>query len=101
MSVVAGALKIKCPGTCSATYNSGANVTLTAAAGSGSTFGGWGGSCTGTSPTWPVTMRRARPGPATFNVQWFTLTETPGGTGSGTATSSDWLISCPGTCTAT
>src|SRR5207244_7132277 len=80
---------ISCPGTCTATYNSGANVTLTAAAGSGSTFGGWGGSCTGTSPTCPVTMSGARSVTATFTVATpqLTLTETPGGTGSGTVTS--------------
>src|SRR5437870_3303290 len=92
---------ISCPGTCSATYNSGVSVTLTERAGSGSTFGGWGGSCTGTSPTCPVTMSGARSVTATFNVQRFTLTVTPGGTGSGTVTSNDGLISCPGTCTAT
>src|SRR5207244_11976848 len=91
---------ISCPGTCTATYNSGANVTLTAAAGSGSTFGGWGGSCTGTATTCPVTMSGARSVTATFNVQQFTLTVTPGGTGRGTVTSSDGLISCPGAGTA-
>src|SRR5207245_6156304 len=69
----------RCPGTCTESYNSGAVVTLAAAAGSGSTFGGWGGSCTGTSTTCPVTMSGARSVTATFNVQQFTLTVTPGG----------------------
>ena len=39
---------INCGSTCSATYNSGTSVTLTAAAASGSTFGGWSGACSGT-----------------------------------------------------
>src|SRR5207302_964228 len=91
---------INCPGTCTATYNSGISVTLTAAPASGSTFAGWSGSCTGTGAC-PVTMSGARAVTATFNVQQFTLTVSEGGTGGGSVTSSDGLINCPGTCTAT
>jgi hypothetical protein len=40
---------IRCPGTCSASVNSGTLVTLTASPASGSTFAGWsGGGCSGT-----------------------------------------------------
>src|SRR5207302_211185 len=92
---------INCPGTCTATYNSGISVTLTAAPASGSTFAGWSGSCTGTGAC-PVTMSGARAVTATFNVQRFTLTvsEERGLLGSGTVTSSPAGINCGGTCTA-
>src|SRR2546427_488646 len=48
-------------------------------------------------------MSAARTVTATFNVQSqrFTLTVSPAGTGSGTVGSSDGLINCPGTCSAT
>ena len=41
--------QINCPGTCSYAYQVGAGVTLNASSGSGSSFGGWIGPCTGTS----------------------------------------------------
>jgi uncharacterized repeat protein (TIGR02543 family) len=63
---------INCGGTCSANFNSGASVTLTAAAASGSTFAGWGGACSGASSC-TVSMTAARSVTATFN--------TSGGTG--------------------
>src|SRR5438105_5558959 len=46
-------------------------------------------------------MSAARSVTATFNVQRFTLTVGEAGTGSGTVTSSDGSIGCPGTCAAT
>src|SRR5437879_13749435 len=46
-------------------------------------------------------MTAAKSVTATFTAQRFTLTVNRAGTGSGTATSSDGLISCPSTCTAT
>lgn len=39
---------ISCPGTCSAEFSSGTNVTLSASAGSGYEFGGWSVACSGT-----------------------------------------------------
>ena len=96
---------ISCPGTCSATYDSGTVVVLTAAAASGSTFGGWSGSCTGPSTTCTVTMSGARSVTATFNVgvQRFTLTVSRQNIliGNGTVTSSPAGINCGSTCSAT
>jgi len=39
---------INCPTTCSATFQSGSQVALTATADTGFTFAGWSGACTGT-----------------------------------------------------
>jgi hypothetical protein len=58
---------IACGTDCSQSYASGATVTLTAAASSGSKFTGWSGTwCTGTSTTCRVTMGGARWVSATF-----------------------------------
>ncbi len=92
---------INCGGTCSANYSSGASVTLTAAAASGSTFGGWSGACTGTAAC-TVSMTAARSVTATFNTSGTTtrsLSVTKMGTGSGTVTSSPAGINCGSTCT--
>ncbi|GEM82919.1 InlB B-repeat-containing protein [Meiothermus hypogaeus] len=58
---------INCGATCSAAFNAGASVTLSAAAASGSTFAGWSGACTGTG-TCTVTMNAAQTVTATFNT---------------------------------
>ena len=57
---------INCPGTCTANFASGVNVTLTAAAASGSAFSGWSGACSGTG-TCSVTMNAVMSVTATFN----------------------------------
>jgi Tol biopolymer transport system component len=49
---------ISCGTDCSEPYTSGTPVTLTAKAGRGSTFEGWGGACSGTASTCTVTVRR-------------------------------------------
>jgi hypothetical protein len=92
---------ISCPTTCSANYNSGTPVTLTAAAGVGSTFAGWSGACSGTGSC-SVTMSAAKSVTATFNTTpvQFALTVTEAGTGSGTVASSPTGINCPTTCSA-
>ena len=93
---------INCGSTCSANYNSGTVVTLTAAAASGSTFGGWSGACSGTGTTCTVTMSQARTVNAQFNgPSGFTLTVTKAGTGTGTVTSNTGGINCGSTCSAT
>ncbi|HXK10020.1 MAG TPA: VCBS repeat-containing protein, partial [Vicinamibacteria bacterium] len=58
---------ISCGATCSASYNSGTAVTLTASPAAGSTFAGWSGACTGTS-TCTVTMSSAQSVTATFST---------------------------------
>src|SRR5258706_9045243 len=92
---------INCGATCSASYNAGTVVTLTAAPAAGSTFSGWSGACSGTG-TCPVTMRAAQSVTATFALTplTYTLTTAKGGTGSGTVTSSPAGINCGATCSA-
>ncbi|HYD40222.1 MAG TPA: glycoside hydrolase family 11 protein [Anaeromyxobacter sp.] len=58
---------ISCGTSCSASYESGTTVTLTATAAAGATFSGWGGTCTGTSATCIVSMTAARTVTATFS----------------------------------
>jgi hypothetical protein len=93
---------ISCGTVCSANLASGTAVTLTAAAASGSTFGGWGGACSGTAATCAVSMTAARAVTATFNgtVTTYALTVTKAGAGSGTVTSSAGGISCGTVCSA-
>ena len=57
-----------CSGTCTATYDGGASVTLTASPASGSSFGGWSGCDTVADTTCTVTMSAARSVTAAFNV---------------------------------
>jgi pimeloyl-ACP methyl ester carboxylesterase len=56
---------ISCGATCSANFNSGTTVTLTATPSSESVFTGWGGACSGTQPC-SVTMNAAQTVVATF-----------------------------------
>ena len=93
---------ISCGSTCSASFASGTQVTLTANPADGSTFAGWsGGGCTGTG-TCVVTLTAATTVTATFNTSTnnFALTVAEAGTGSGTVTSAPAGISCPTTCSA-
>jgi len=91
---------INCGTTCNANYATGASVTLTAAAASGSTFAGWSGACTGAG-TCTVSMTAARNVTATFNsATTFALTVTRAGAGTGTVTSNPAGINCGTTCTA-
>ncbi|MBF0317838.1 MAG: DUF1566 domain-containing protein [Nitrospirae bacterium] len=57
---------ISCGSTCSALFSSGTSVTLTATASDNSTFAGWGGDCSGTASTCPLTMSAAKTVTATF-----------------------------------
>lgn len=59
---------IDCGSTCGATYDADTVVTLTATAGAGQVFEGWGGSCSGTSPTCSVTLSAARSASAAFRA---------------------------------
>jgi Divergent InlB B-repeat domain len=89
---------ISCPGTCSATFNQGSQVTLTATANTGSSFTGWSGDCTGTTNPCQVTVDAAKNVTATFASVPRQLTVNIVGTGS--VTSNPVGINCPGTCSA-
>jgi len=88
---------IDCPTTCSAAYDGGTSVTLTATPAPGSRFDGWSGDCTADPCT--VTMDGSRDVTATF-TRLPVLTVTPAGSGSGTVTSSPGGIDCGSTCSA-
>jgi lysophospholipase L1-like esterase len=93
---------INCGTVCSASIASGTTVTLSAAATSGSTFGGWSNGCSGTAVTCTVSMTAARSVTATFTATTTTyaLTVAKAGTGAGTVTSSVGGINCGSTCSA-
>ncbi len=87
-------------GTCSAVYASGSSVALTATAGSGSTFSGWSGACSGGNPC-SLVMNSNLSATATFSAPTYTLTVNEAG--QGTVTSADGEINCTngsGTCSA-
>jgi hypothetical protein len=90
--------QIDCPGICSASYNAGTVVTLTAAVSIGSTFGGWSGACSGQSLTCTVTMDAAKSATATFTSATPTTVRLSvrvvGAAGTGIVTSSPSGISC-------
>jgi hypothetical protein len=91
---------ISCGTQCSASYNSGTLVSLSATPDGDSQFAGWGGACTGTA-TCTVTMDQAKSVTATFNKQQFSLSVSKDstGTGTGTITSSPAGIHCGTQCT--
>jgi len=94
--------EISCGALCTADYNSGTSIVLTATPDTGETFTGWGGGvCTGTSSTCTVTMSAARYVSATFSSR--TLTTAFAGSGSGTLNSSPDGIACtsPSSCSST
>jgi len=70
-------------GTCSSNVNFGTVVTLTAGAGSFSTFVGWTGACTGNASTCQVTMDQARSVGATFTRLTGVVTFSLTGSGTG------------------
>src|SRR5690606_185853 len=94
-SVPAG---INCGATCSASFDHGTSVTLSATPATGSSFIGWSGACSGSVCT--VSMTAARNVTATFARNRYRLTVTNAGTGSGTVTSAPAGIDCGATCAA-
>jgi uncharacterized repeat protein (TIGR02543 family) len=76
---------ISCGSTCMAMFSYGTDVTLTATPQTGSTFTGWSGACSGTTPC-VVTMDQARSAVATFTLNTYSLLYgiTAGSTGDGT-----------------
>src|SRR5438093_2041579 len=92
---------ISCGATCSAAYDSGTVVTLTAPPAANAPFGGWtGGGCAGTGPcALPLTANTTVT--ARFSVRRFTLSVTLEGLGGGTVTSSPAGINCGTACATT
>jgi Divergent InlB B-repeat domain len=97
-SVTSAPAGITCGVTCSAVYDVGTTVKLTAAAADGSSFTGWSGACSGTD-TCEVSLSAAKTVTATFalrrNLNLNIDTQT--GSGSGRVTSPDG-INCDSYC---
>jgi uncharacterized repeat protein (TIGR03803 family) len=88
---------IDCPGTCSHNYSNNAPVTLNASPTQGWSFTGWSGACTGTdSCNLTINQNLAVTANFTQGPVYYTLTVNI--VGSGSVTSTDGFISCPGTC---
>ncbi len=87
---------INCGSSCSHNYNSGTQVTLTAAASSGYTFSNWAGCDSVQSNTCTVTVNNARTVTATFTSNGYVLTVSK--SGQGTVTSNDGYINCGSSC---
>jgi Tol biopolymer transport system component len=81
---------------CSADFDEGTVVTLTATPAPNAVFAGWSGACTGAGSC-VVTMNSAAAVTATFDTANVTVTKA--GDGSGTVTSSPAGIDCGGDCT--
>lgn len=65
-SVASSPSGLDCGATCTAVFDGGTSITLTATAADGSVFTGWSGDCSGTSRTCTVAMQRARSVTASF-----------------------------------
>jgi uncharacterized protein (DUF2141 family) len=88
---------IDCGADCGESYATGAEVTLTATAATGSVFAGWSGDCAGTGAC-VITMGDTRSVTATFDLARHELSVTTDGTGSGTVTSLPAGIDCGADC---
>jgi phospholipase C len=100
-TVVSSPAGISCPGTCSASFNPGTQVTLTETPAANSSFAGWGGACSGSGSTCTLTLSASQQVTATFNLlPPVTLNVSLAGTGTGTVSSSPSGISCEPTCSA-
>lgn len=94
---------VSCGSNCSATFTERTTVTLTALADGGSTFGGWGGACSGTGSC-TVSMTADRSVTATFNAApaaAHALSVAKDGAGTGSVASSPSGLSCGSNCSAT
>lgn len=89
--VVSSDKLINCGTACVQLYNQGANVTLNAAAGSGSVFTGWTGACAGFGSTCSLLVNQNFATAATFKLV-FNLSV--GKSNKGTVSSDDGSISC-------
>ena len=89
MSTPAG---IDCGNDCNEPYNDGTTVTLTADPAADSSFGGWSGACTGSTPTCAVTLNVSKEAIATFTLKQYNLHVST--TGDGEVTSDPVGINC-------
>ena len=87
----------QCSDDCTESFSPGTTVTLTASAGTGSTFAGWGGDCSGTEPC-VVAMDQARALTVDFDLNSYLLEVTLAGSGKGTVTSDPEGIDCGKDC---
>jgi len=99
-TIVSSPTGINCGTVCTASFNPGTQVTLTAAAGNNSAFAGWTGACSGTSSC-KVTVNSSTSVGASFTLTAATLNLTLAGTGTGAVTSNPSGITCGSTCSAT
>jgi hypothetical protein len=90
---------INCGSSCTASFDNGTKVTLSAAPSAGNSFAGWAGACSGTAPTCTVVMNSAASVSANFAHAQVQLSVTENG--AGTITSNPPGISCGATCVAT
>jgi subtilisin family serine protease len=100
-SVTSAPSGIDCSGTtnCLAMFYPGTQVTLTATPrDAGAAFAGWGGDCSGTTPTCFVTVSAAIVVTAQFDRVGPRLTVTRSGSGGGTVTSWPSGVDCGATC---
>jgi phospholipase C len=95
-TVVSTPSGISCPSTCVASFAQGTSVALTATAGSGFTFVGFGGACSGASCQ--LALASSQSVSASFSSTAAQLSVTI--SGNGIVTSTPAGINCPTTCTA-
>ncbi len=91
---------IDCGSVCSAQFDAGSVITLTATPAVGSTFSGWSGDCTGTGDC-VVTMDSAQAATAAFTINSYALLVMRNGTGSGAVSSDPSGIDCGIDCSET
>ena len=89
---------ISCGVSCSHNFGADAAVTLTATPEPGSVFGGWSGSCSGTSTQCQLTMDQARSATADFDPAPVQYSLSVSKTGTGSVASSPGGIECGSTC---
>jgi hypothetical protein len=90
---------IDCGATCSASFDAGTAVTLTATPMSGWVFQGWGGACSGTG-TCSLTMNADQSVSASFSAAIYTLSVSVAGGPGGRVANSSSAIDCGSTCSA-